>query len=202
MTTKEEADKYFREYAKEIATVQRQTRLYVVGSVTQILKINGLKGSATEVDGAVVISMDAGCSLNLLVRIRDAFDKAHFPLGREFEEMRCSGDDEARLWLRGELAESAKMIAKSDIENTKFKLHTLVFKAYPAWAAAHPGQVCPDSVSALGVYMGGRDTNDRWHRPIRMLCGAKLPPGAKGIGLVSAGADGKEGTEDDLKSWQ
>jgi hypothetical protein len=35
-----------------------------------------------------------------------------------------------------------------------------------------------------------------------MLCGAELPAGAKGLAVMSAGEDGKEGTPDDLKSWE
>jgi hypothetical protein len=35
-----------------------------------------------------------------------------------------------------------------------------------------------------------------------MICGAVLPPGAKGIAVMSLGEDGKEGTADDLKSWE
>jgi hypothetical protein len=50
--------------------------------------------------------------------------------------------------------------------------------------------------------MNGNDSNDSWGRPIKMLCGANLPPGAKGIAVISAGEDGKDGTEDDLKSWE
>ncbi|HEX8106625.1 MAG TPA: hypothetical protein VF516_02805 [Kofleriaceae bacterium] len=45
-------------------------------------------------------------------------------------------------------------------------------------------------------------TNDIWGRPLKLLCGANLPPGAKGIGVLSLGEDGKEGTADDIKSWQ
>ena len=35
-----------------------------------------------------------------------------------------------------------------------------------------------------------------------MLCGPSLPPGAKGLAVMSAGEDGKEGTADDIKSWE
>jgi len=34
-----------------------------------------------------------------------------------------------------------------------------------------------------------------------MFCGPTLPPGAKGLAVMSAGEDQKENTSDDLKSW-
>jgi len=37
---------------------------------------------------------------------------------------------------------------------------------------------------------------------MKMMCGQTLPPGAKGLAVMSLGEDGKEGTEDDLKSWE
>jgi hypothetical protein len=35
-----------------------------------------------------------------------------------------------------------------------------------------------------------------------MYCGQNLPAGAKGIAVSSAGEDGKDGTPDDIKSWE
>ena len=85
---------------------------------------------------------------------------------------------------------------------TKVKLVLYAFEAYPPWSAAHPGKPCPEQLAELNEYIGSSDTNDAWGRPLKMLCGAALPAGAKGIGVLSLGEDGKEGTADDIKSWE
>jgi general secretion pathway protein G len=95
-----------------------------------------------------------------------------------------------------------KMFGEAKIDTTKVKLKKYAYEAYPSWSAAHPDKACPANISDLNEYMNGNDSNDSWGRPIKMMCGASLPAGAKGIALVSAGEDGKDGTEDDLKSWE
>jgi hypothetical protein len=85
---------------------------------------------------------------------------------------------------------------------TQVKLVLYAFEAYPPWSAAHPDKGCPDKLAELNEYIESSDTNDAWGRPLKMLCGASLPAGAKGIGVVSMGEDGKEGTDDDIKSWE
>jgi prepilin-type N-terminal cleavage/methylation domain-containing protein len=95
-----------------------------------------------------------------------------------------------------------KMFGESRIDTTKIKLRKYAFEAYPAWSAAHPDKSCPDKLADLNEYMNNEDSNDSWGKPMKMLCGSTLPPGAKGLGVVSAGVDNKEGTEDDLKSWE
>jgi general secretion pathway protein G len=95
-----------------------------------------------------------------------------------------------------------KMFGESRVDTTKIKLKNYAFQAYPSWASAHPDKQCPGNISELNEYMNGNDSNDSWGRPIKMMCGANLPAGAHGIALVSAGEDGKDGTEDDLKSWE
>jgi prepilin-type N-terminal cleavage/methylation domain-containing protein len=90
---------------------------------------------------------------------------------------------------------------QSKIKTTKIKLTQYANEAFPQWSANHPDKACPEKLSDLNENMNSKDTNDSWGRPIKMLCGANLPAGVKGLGVVSAGEDGKEGTEDDLKSW-
>ena len=46
-----------------------------------------------------------------------------------------------------------------------------------------------------------RDDGRYWEGPTEIVAVANLPAGAKGLGVMSMGEDGKEGTEDDLKSW-
>jgi hypothetical protein len=85
---------------------------------------------------------------------------------------------------------------------TKVKLVLYAFEAYPPWSAAHPDKACPETLAELNEYINSSDTNDAWGRPLKMLCGAALPAGAQGIGVLSVGKDGKEGTDDDIKSWE
>jgi prepilin-type N-terminal cleavage/methylation domain-containing protein len=95
-----------------------------------------------------------------------------------------------------------KMFAESKIDTTRIKLKKYAFEAYPSWSAAHPDKACPDKLADLNEYMNSEDSNDAWAKPLKMLCGSNLPPGAKGLAVISAGPDSKEGTEDDLKSWE
>ena len=91
---------------------------------------------------------------------------------------------------------------RARIEATQIKLEMYANEAFPAWSMAHPQTMCPERVADLAEYANGRDAEDAWGKPLEMLCGASLPPGAHHIAFVSAGPDGKEGTDDDLRSWQ
>jgi hypothetical protein len=95
-----------------------------------------------------------------------------------------------------------KLFGESKIDTTKLKLKKYAFEAYPSWSAAHPDKACPDKLADLNEYMNNDDANDSWGRPMKLLCGQSLPAGARGIGVTSAGEDGKEGSPDDLKSWE
>jgi prepilin-type N-terminal cleavage/methylation domain-containing protein len=95
-----------------------------------------------------------------------------------------------------------KMFGESKIDTTKIKLKKYAYEAYPSWSASHPDKACPEKLSDLNEYMNSDDSNDSWGRPLKLMCGQALPPGAKGVAVMSAGEDGKEGTPDDLKSWE
>jgi general secretion pathway protein G len=95
-----------------------------------------------------------------------------------------------------------KMFAESKVDTTKIKLKKYAYEAYPSWSAAHPDKACPGAIADLNEYMNGNDSNDSWGRPIKMMCGGNLPAGARGLAVMSMGEDGKEGTDDDLKSWE
>ena len=94
-----------------------------------------------------------------------------------------------------------KMFSESKVKTTRIKLTQYANEAFPQWSASHPDKACPDKITDLNEYMNSSDANDSWGRPIKMLCGQSLPPGARGIAVASAGEDGKDGTEDDIKSW-
>jgi IPT/TIG domain-containing protein len=89
--------------------------------------------------------------------------------------------------------------SRADIAAVTVKKYA--FEAFPQWSAAHPDKACPDRLTDLDEYMNGSPTKDPWGRDYRMLCGATLPAGARGLGVVSAGEDGKIDTADDIKSW-
>jgi general secretion pathway protein G len=93
------------------------------------------------------------------------------------------------------------MFERSKIDLTRIKLNQYANEAFSHWAIAHPGKVCPESLSDLDAEMNSKDSNDSWGRPLKMLCGADLPPGSKRFAVMSVGADGKEGTDDDIRSW-
>jgi prepilin-type N-terminal cleavage/methylation domain-containing protein len=75
------------------------------------------------------------------------------------------------------------------------------YDAYPQWSSAHPDKQCPEKLEDLNEYMNNKDIKDPWGGTYKMLCGSNLPAGAKGLAVMSPGEDGKEGTTDDVKSW-
>jgi uncharacterized membrane protein len=79
----------------------------------------------------------------------------------------------------------------------KFDVDRIANERYPEWAMVHPDTACPKSIDELGG-----DSLDPWGHPYRLFCGPTLPPGVHGIGVMSVGEDGKEGTSDDVKSWE
>ena len=95
-----------------------------------------------------------------------------------------------------------KMFGESKVDIARATVKKFAFEAYPSWAAAHPDKSCPDRIEDLNEYMNGKDAKDPWNNPYKMLCGQQLPPGAKGIAVMSSGEDGKDGTTDDVKSWE
>ena len=76
------------------------------------------------------------------------------------------------------------------------------YDAYPQWSSAHPDKQCPEKLEDLNEYMNNKDIKDPWGGTYKMLCGQNLPAGAKGMAVQSPGEDGKEGTSDDVKSWE
>jgi len=93
-----------------------------------------------------------------------------------------------------------KLFGQSKVDITKIKLNQYANEAFPSWQTSHPDKACPEKLSDLNEYMNSSDANDAWGRPLKLLC--PPPAGAKGgLGVTSMGEDGKEGTPDDLKSW-
>jgi general secretion pathway protein G len=90
--------------------------------------------------------------------------------------------------------------SKGDIAAATVKKYA--YEAYPSWSASNPSKGCPDKLESLNEYMNNKDIKDPWGGTYKMLCGQNLPAGAKGIAVMSPGEDGKEGTPDDIKSWE
>ena len=95
-----------------------------------------------------------------------------------------------------------KMFASSKVDIARATVKKYAFEAYPSWSAAHPDKSCPDKLEDLNEYMNNKDIKDPWGNPYKMFCGANLPAGAKGLAVESSGEDGKDGTSDDVKSWE
>jgi hypothetical protein len=79
-------------------------------------------------------------------------------------------------------------------------IHLFVSTAFPEWQKANPGKSCPEEVEDLAA-LARASPIDPWGRPYRLLCGPALPNGARGVGVMSLGRDGKANTADDVKSW-
>jgi general secretion pathway protein G len=95
-----------------------------------------------------------------------------------------------------------RMFGKSKVDIAQLTVKKYAYEAFGEWSQSHPDKSCPDKLEDLSQYMDNKDTKDPWGNPYKMFCGQNLPAGAKGgLAVMSAGEDGKEGTEDDVKSW-
>jgi len=88
------------------------------------------------------------------------------------------------------------------IDTAKAKAQNIAGAAFLQWSMKHPDKQCPDKLEDLGDYMDAKDTKDPWGNNFKMLCGQNLPAGAKNFAVMSSGPDGKDGTDDDIKSWE
>lgn len=77
-------------------------------------------------------------------------------------------------------------------------------EAYPRWRADNPGKSCPGGLGDLTKYMNQKELKDENGNDIYiMLCGSNAPEGIpNNFGVIWVGPDGKQGTEDDIKSWE
>lgn len=97
------------------------------------------------------------------------------------------------------------MFSKSKVDLTRLKVKKFSDDAFTQWSMTGGNKGCPSKLGDLTPFMNDQSPeaiNDAWNQPLKMLCGSSLPPGAMGLAVMSIGPDGKEGTEDDIKSWQ
>lgn len=103
------------------------------------------------------------------------------------------------------------MFQESKVETTKLMVKQIANEAYTHWAMKSQKQ-CPDSLMDLEKYTntkpkkgpnGEKGLLDSWGNHLVMLCGDKAPEGSNtGFAILSKGEDGKQNTDDDIKSWE
>jgi prepilin-type N-terminal cleavage/methylation domain-containing protein len=96
-----------------------------------------------------------------------------------------------------------KMFQEGKEDIARMTVKQLASEAYPRWSARATGKQCPSSLSELTEYSNNATTKDQWGTEMQMICRDSLPASAQknGIGIVSAGPNGKMGDNDDIKSW-
>lgn len=95
-----------------------------------------------------------------------------------------------------------KMFGQSKTDIAKLTAKKFADEAYPSWSTANPSKACPDKLEDLSEFMNSKENKDPWGNPYKMMCGQNAPAGVKGLAVMSNGEDGKEGTSDDIKSWE
>ncbi len=94
------------------------------------------------------------------------------------------------------------MFAEGQEKVAQTEVKSLQNQSYIRWQMKNPGKQCPDSMDELAKLAGKKEAKDPWGRAYIMRCGDQAPEGSNGLGILSVGPDGKEGTDDDIKSWE
>lgn len=96
-----------------------------------------------------------------------------------------------------------RALGESKVKTAHAIAKKFAYEAYPQWSTNNQSKSCPDDLKSLTKYMNSEDTKDPWGEEYMMLCGdsaQEAVPG--GFGVMSKGSDRKQGTPDDVKSWQ
>ena len=91
-----------------------------------------------------------------------------------------------------------RMFSESKIDIAKLQAKDYQ-QAYQVWALKS-SETCPASLKDLQNYRNKKGDKDPWGQEWVMKCGDQAPEGVD-FGVVSVGPDKKDGTEDDIKSW-
>ena len=94
------------------------------------------------------------------------------------------------------------MFGSSKVDIAKATVQKFAYEAYTQWSVANRDKACPANIEELTPFMNSKDIKDPWGTPYKLMCGQNLPAGAKGLAVMSFGEDQKEGTGDDIKSWE
>lgn len=86
------------------------------------------------------------------------------------------------------------------IKSAKMEVKDLAYNAYARWQADHEDETCPSSLEDLKKYTNKAKFKDPWGSKYVMRCGDNAPEGVE-FGVSSPGPDKKEGTDDDVRSW-
>jgi prepilin-type N-terminal cleavage/methylation domain-containing protein len=73
-------------------------------------------------------------------------------------------------------------------------------EAHTEWSMNNDDS-CPSSLDDLVKYTNSKETKDPWGQEYVLVCGEGAPEGVQ-FGVLSKGEDRKEGTADDVKSWE
>jgi prepilin-type N-terminal cleavage/methylation domain-containing protein len=96
-----------------------------------------------------------------------------------------------------------EMFGEAKTETAGLMVNKYANEAYARWVHDTPGKQCPDGLQELAKYTNNEDTKDPWGNELIMVCGENAPEGVPNhFGVMSKGEDGKEGTSDDIKSWE
>lgn len=133
---------------------------------------------------------------------------------RAAEPRGCGSDNDCkgeRICVQGECKDPEPAAAQAPAADQKVRPQVKEFRLavrklswyrsrYQLWSEKNPGK-CPASLAE----MVGGDTEpqvhvDPWGHPFLIKCGDSAPEGHP-FGVISAGPDGQEGTDDDLRSW-
>lgn len=88
--------------------------------------------------------------------------------------------------------------------DTAYQKTKQIEAAYSRWQV-NADTDCPGSIDDLKEQLGVKKSetvNDPWGHPYIIKCGDQAPEECEGFCVISAGKNGKEGDDDDVKSWQ
>jgi general secretion pathway protein G len=93
------------------------------------------------------------------------------------------------------------MFSEGQAKVAKTEVQKLTTEAFIRWQMKNPGKECPE-LNELAALLDKKEAKDPWNHDYIALCGDNAPAGSKGFAVMSVGADGEQGTEDDIKSWE
>jgi hypothetical protein len=97
-----------------------------------------------------------------------------------------------------------KELESSKVSIVKLQVDRVATEWYPRWQL-RTNEACPKDLMELAraVGAGVEETRDVWGSELKFSCGSEagLPNGTT-FGVYSVGEDLREGTSDDIKSWQ
>lgn len=88
-----------------------------------------------------------------------------------------------------------KMFGESHTDRAKLAVTKFAREAFPQWARANADKKCPGSIEELTTFMDTSSTRDPWGNAFVLTCSDGV------VRVHSLGEDGKDGTGDDIKSW-